>query len=138
MKTPRKRQDQNPQLLLRRVRGGELKTRNEWAREFGLNVHYIDAILASLRKQGYMLYSVGTAYKQGGLVKEVVKRTRDYRDVSERYAKNFTNPHVVGAFRLREGYLSEDPTRRSEVEMTAAEFVKFVEESRQKLLKHGH
>ena len=123
-----------PQTIVRRVRSGEEKSRSGWAREFGKNVKQIDNIFSGLRRRGYLLYPVGTEYHKEGIIKEVVKRPRDYRETSERIANNFTKPHVKAAYRLREQYLLQAPERRVEIEMTATEFVKFVQEQSRKLL----
>ena len=129
-----KNQDMTPQTLVRRVRSGEAKTRSDWAKEFGKSINYIDHMLGRLRKHNIMLYPVGTGFHTEGIIKEVVKRSRDYRETSERMSKTFINPHVISGFRLRENYLLEDPSRRAEVEMTATEFVQMVEAHKQRLL----
>lgn len=127
-----------PQTLVRRVRAGERKTYTEWAKEFGVTVKLIAVAIGRLRKQGYMLYPVGGGFRKEGIIVEVTKRHRDYNSTIERLNQWYITPHVKGGFRLRERYLIADPSRRAEVEMTASEFVRFVEESRQKLLKHGN
>lgn len=137
-----KHQDMRPQQLVKRVRSGEMKTCSEWAREFGTTEKMISSVLVALRKKNYMLYPVGGGYKQAGIIREVTKRVKDYRDTNERLTKSQINPAVISGFRLRENYLLGDPSRRAEVEMTATEFVKFVEETRQRLLQspnsHGN
>lgn len=129
-----KQQDMIPKQLVSRVRSGEARTRSEWAREFDTSINYIDKVLTKLRKRNHMLYPVGTGFRMEGIIKEVVKRSRDYRETSERMSKTFINPHVISGFRLRENYLLEDPSRRAEVEMTATEFVQLVEKHKQRLL----
>jgi hypothetical protein len=127
--------DKTPQMLLSRVRSGEMRTRAEWAREFGTAEAYIDVVLSGLRKRNYMLYPIGGTNRTQGVVREVVNKDKDYRETSERIHKGFTKPHVTAAFRLRENYLIKSPGRRAEIEMTATEFVRFVQEQSQKLLK---
>lgn len=131
---PNKREQQMPQTLLRRVRAGERKTYSEWSKEFGVFPKHIMTTLGRLRKRGIMLYPVGSGFKKEGIIMEVTKRYRDYHVTMERLKKGYLHPHFVGDLRLREQYLIADPSRRGEIEMTATQFVKFVEDSTQKLL----
>lgn len=130
-----------PADLLRRVKSGERKTIAQWAKVYKRPVTHIQgSVLNSLRKHNHMIYPVGTAYQEAGVLVDITTSNKNFREVGERIHNNFTNPHIIGMFRMLENFLISHPEASDEIELKASELLSTVLGQKKLLLQaktHG-
>ena len=135
------RKDGTPADLLRRVRSGEHKTIEQWARVYKKTVNHMQGgVLNSLRKHNHMIYPVGTTGHNAGVLMDITTSKKNFREVSERVHNNFTNSHIIGTFRMLENFLIAHPEANDEIELKANELLSSVLNQKKLLLQakiHG-
>lgn len=92
-------------------------------------------VLNTLRKRNFMLYPVGKTGNKEGVIRDVSKHIKDFRETNERLANNYVNPNILASFRLLETYLLEDPNSAKEIEVRANKLLMMVMSHKELLLE---
>lgn len=110
-----------PSKIVKRIGAGEEHTTSEWAKIFNMDRNQMSGIFVDLRKKGYMYYPIGTERRfngegKEGIIKDILKSKKYYREVSKNYLKDKIKGHIHGMFLILENTLLEFPEIFAEAE----------------------